>query len=135
MATTDPNSPAGPGANRSREDPSAAASTRTWAITAGILVVGWGIAIVVYATATPVVTDDMVDDWEHSRRYLLQLERIGGKAAVLGSEMNAWIAGLWQGQALAYTIAFLTAAVALGYFFLARRSRARGLDEEPGAQK
>ena len=106
--------------------------TRDWAIPAGILAVGWSIAVAVYATAAPVVEDDLVDDWEHSRKYLLQLERIGGKAAVLGTEMNRWFAGLWQGRSLAYTIAFLTAALALGYAFLALRSRRGGPGDGAG---
>lgn len=102
----------------------------TWVTSAFILALGWTIAVAVYVTATPVVNDDLVDDWEHSRRYMLDLERIGGRAAVFGTEVNQWVAGLWQGRSLAYTIAFVTAAVALAYF-LAARSRARYRGKHP----
>lgn len=129
MPTTDA-SRAGSAGGPPRERSPANLAPRTWATAAGILAVGWSVAVVVYLTAAPVVEDDLVDDWEHSKKYLMQLERLGGKAAVLGSEMNQWFAGLWQGRNLAYTIAFAAAAAAAAY--LAWAFRAARCSGEPG---
>ncbi len=94
-------------------------------VTGSILAVGWIAAVVVYATASPVADDPDVYDIEHSKRYLRQLEMIGGKAAVFTSELNEWVASLWHGRALAYTIAVLTIAVAIGYWLWDRAPRSR----------
>lgn len=48
-----------------------------------------------------------------SKRYVSQLERIGGKQAVLFDELLTWLGSLWEGRRLAYTIATLSAAVSL----------------------
>ena len=93
---------------------------------AAILAAGWLAALVVYATAEPVEENPDLVDLEQSKRYVRQLEIIGGKAAVLGSELTEWLEGLWHGRRLAYTIAVLTAAAAGGY---ALWDRAR---ERPG---
>jgi hypothetical protein len=55
-------------------------------------------------------------------RYQIELERIGGNAAVLMAQLHQWFDGLWHGTALAYTVAVLGAAIAalcffVGYFF------------------
>lgn len=97
-------------------------SARALLVASGILVVGWSAALWVYLTSAPVVEDYDVYDWEHSKKYLRQVEVIGGKAAVCVSQLNDWLAGLWQGQSLAYTMAVLTAVVALLSYF-AQRSR------------
>ncbi|MDE1005767.1 MAG: hypothetical protein OSB38_08875 [Paraburkholderia fungorum] len=60
-------------------------------------------------------------------RYQIELQRIGGTAQVLMAELHQWFNGLWQGTALAYTVAVLGALLAgacffVGYFFA---------DEEP----
>ncbi len=107
------------------------ATVRTWAtrtrvVVAGILLAGWAIAAAVYVSAPPPEPEnDDVYDMEHSKKYQLQLEKIGGKAAVLGTEIDAWLAGLWEGRARAYTIAGLTVAVAGAYALLARTSPRR----------
>jgi hypothetical protein len=80
----------------------------------GILAAGWAIAAAVYLTAAPVEEDPEIFDLQHSRIYERQLEVIGGKAAVLGSEIDAWIESLWQGQRRAYPVAAVALAVALG---------------------
>jgi hypothetical protein len=48
-----------------------------------------------------------------SSRELQQLERLGGKTAVLTFKFQRWLASLWHGQRLAYTLVFIGAAVAL----------------------
>jgi hypothetical protein len=60
-------------------------------------------------------------------RYQIELQRIGGNAAVVMAQIHQWFDSLWHGTALAYTVAVLGALVAgacffIGYFFA---------DEEP----
>ena len=92
-----------------------AAWPRYRVVAAAILAVGWAIALVVYVTASPVVENPEVEEIEHSKAFLRQTEMIGGKAAVLGDELREWFDSLWHGQRLAFTIAAITAIVALVY--------------------
>ena len=92
-----------------------AAWPRYRVVAAAILAVGWAIALVVYVTASPVIENPEVEEIEHSKAYLRQTEMIGGKAAVLGDELREWFDSLWHGQRLAFTIAAITAIVALVY--------------------
>lgn len=55
----------------------------------------------------------------NTRDYKGQMENIGGKANVLGAEIQDWFSGLWHGRNLAYTLAVLTVATALMCFYLA----------------
>ncbi|HSY27149.1 MAG TPA: hypothetical protein VK832_06585 [Burkholderiaceae bacterium] len=48
-----------------------------------------------------------------------QLERVGGKFAVVAAELDDWFGSLWQGKQLGITLAFLTAGIAGGCFFFA----------------
>ena len=57
-----------------------------------------------------------------SKTYVRQLERFGGKAAVLFDEINRFLASLWHGKRLGLTIGALGIAGALALFLLARRS-------------
>ncbi|HUL59143.1 MAG TPA: hypothetical protein VLU43_07710 [Anaeromyxobacteraceae bacterium] len=84
-------------------------------VAGGILAIGWASALVVYLTAVPAVGYPEIDDMEHSKSYQRQMEVIGGKAAVVANELNEWLASLWRGQRLAYTIAAITTIVALAY--------------------
>ena len=90
---------------------------------AAILAAGWLAALVVYATAEPAEENPDLVDLEQSKGYVRQLEVIGGKAAVMGSELTEWLEGLWHGRRLAATLAVLTAAVA-GAYALWDRARA-----------
>jgi hypothetical protein len=105
---------------------------RRW-LAGAILAVGWAIAIAVYVSAARVEDDPDVYDLEHSRTYVRQLEVIGGKAAVMGKEIDDWIAGLWRGAHRAYTIACGTALVALAVYLLvpADEPRAPGPRRHP----
>lgn len=94
-------------------------------VTAGMLIVGWGVAIAVYATAAP-DEDNPLYEFEQSKKYLLDVERVGGKTAVFSSEIRAWFSGLWHGQSLAFTIATLTTVIALGYLYAAHRRLSSG---------
>jgi hypothetical protein len=62
-----------------------------------------------------------------SSRELQQLERLGGKAAVLTFKFQRWVSSLWHGQRLAYMLLLLSGAAALLCWHLA------GLMDEPGA--
>lgn len=53
---------------------------------------------------------------ERSKKYMHDLELYGGKAAVIGDELNRWFDGLWQGRSLAYTVACITLVASLGVF-------------------
>jgi hypothetical protein len=54
-----------------------------------------------------------------SKRYIIDLERFGGKAAVLFDEFDRWFHALWQGKALGVTIAWISVLVASGIFLFA----------------
>lgn len=109
-------------ADRSAEAASSRRTTRTWITAAFILLVGWTIAAVVYVTAAPpAAEDDLLYEWENSRRYQRELEQFGGKAVVFATELNRWFASLWEGRNLAFTIASLSAVSAVGYLVLALR--------------
>ena len=56
---------------------------------------------------------------DESSRELQQVERLGGKPAVLALEFHRWFLSLWHGQRLAYTLAVLSAAIALLCFHIA----------------
>jgi hypothetical protein len=97
-------------------------------VVATILIVGWAIALGVYVTAPPPVPEDEqvsgeIDDMEHSKTHLRQIEMVGGKAAVFTAELNEGIASLWEGRTRAFTIAGLTVALAGGYVLIRRAAR------------
>lgn len=53
-----------------------------------------------------------------TKKFVHDMELIGGKANVLIYDLTFWFEGLWQGKRLAYTIAFMTILVAgLIYYF------------------
>src|SRR5438093_4331302 len=60
-------------------------------------------------------------DPTRSKTYVLQLERFGGKAAVLFDDFNRWFASLWQGKALGITVAWLTVLATAVIFGIASR--------------
>jgi hypothetical protein len=93
-----------------------------------VLAGGWAAAVAVFLLAAPVQEDADVYDLTHSRRYERQLQVIGGKAAVMGNEINDWLASLWHGKRLAYTIAAGTAVVALVAWACERAARAERQD-------
>ena len=56
-----------------------------------------------------------------SKTYVRQLERFGGKSAVLFDEFNRWFANLWIGRQLGLTIICLSAFTAFVLLWIARR--------------
>lgn len=67
---------------------------------------------IVGTTAYPITLDE-------SSREMQQVERLGGKPAVLALEFHRWFLSLWHGRPLAWTLAILCAAVALLCFHIA----------------
>jgi hypothetical protein len=94
-----------------------------------ILVVGWLAALCVYLTAGDdpsanagyqiVNGQTFAIPLDGSTHEMQQLERIGGKAAVWAYQFDRWLASLWHGRRLAYTLAILSASVALLCFYIA----------------
>jgi hypothetical protein len=111
-----------------------AAAKRRRRVAAAILVAGWSAAAIVHVRAGAGAPD--VDpeseaeayDITHSRNYLRQVERIGGRATVFATEMNEALAAALHGRALAYTIAIATAALAGAYVLVSRASERADAD-------
>jgi hypothetical protein len=91
---------------------------RCRSVTAAILLIGFGSALAIYLTAVA-APDDPFAEFEKSKKFAYELERMGGKAALAANSINKWFAGLWQGEALAYTVAVITIFIAAGYYFIA----------------
>jgi len=92
--------------------------TRCYKVTATILLVGLGGAVIIYMTAGKAPHDPFAE-FERSKKFAYELERMGGKAALVANDFNRWFAGLWQGESLAYTVAAITILIAAGYYFIA----------------
>jgi hypothetical protein len=92
-----------------------------------VLIVGLATAAAIYFTAeddAPLSTSYVIVlDPATSKAYVRDLERFGGKAAVLFDEFNRWLAGRWHGRALGITIAWLSVGAAGLLYWVARRSR------------
>jgi len=104
---------------------------RLYLIGAAILIAGWSAAAAIYATAGDAPDDavgyEFVDGVAYpilnyeSKAYRHDLERFGGKAAVLADDFTRWLDGLWTAKGLAGVLAVLALAVALACFRTARR--------------
>lgn len=95
-----------------------------------ILAVGLCSAVLIYVTAEEDSSRAALYGMVHSKPYIHELQRFGGKAAVLFDEFDRWFAALWEGKTLAFTVAWISIFLALAIFLLARRS-SRGEDHEP----
>jgi hypothetical protein len=58
-------------------------------------------------------------DSRDSKLYRHDLERYGGKMAIVADEFANWFAGLWHGKSLGYTIAVLSIALSSAAFIAA----------------
>ena len=106
-----------------------------------IFIIGLGAGAAVYvladepeATAYVIIGDTAYPvDPATSKAYQRQLERYGGKMAVVFDGINRWVAarfhdfdrwfaGLWRGKRLGITIASLGVGAAALLLFLARRA-------------
>lgn len=93
-------------------------------VTVAILLVGLGSAVAIFLAAVEVPPDPFAE-FEKSKKFAYELERMGGKAALAANDLNKWFAGLWQGETLAYTVAVITLVIAAGYYVIAT-----GLEDE-----
>lgn len=58
-----------------------------------------------------------------SKKYRREVERFGGKAALLFDDFNRWFSELWHGKTLAKTVAWISILVALGIYLFANSLR------------
>ena len=68
--------------------------------------------IVVNGVPTPIAPNE-------SKAYMRDLQRYGGKMAVIFDDIGRWWDGLWHGRSLALTVAFLSVLVSLAVYFVA----------------
>jgi ADP-dependent phosphofructokinase/glucokinase len=87
-------------------------------VTSGILSIGFGCAAAIYLTA-PELTDNPLDEFEQSKMFAHEVQRMGGRMALVANDLSAWLSGLWRGQHLAYTVAVITVVIALVYYVIA----------------
>ncbi len=110
-------------------------------ISAIILLVGLGSAILIYQTAQnysdgvlgyveeggsvyPVMPED-------SRKYLRDLELYGGKANVLMDEFRRGFVGLWHGKSLAFPVACISIFISFGFYYAANHLPSRLKSDVP----
>ncbi len=110
----------------------AARRPRIRSITSAILVLGLGSAAIIHQTASPKAPNPLGYEPEDTKRYLRQLETVGGKSNVLATQFTQWFDSLWHGQALGFTVACLTVALAATFWFVTSHARP---DKEHSTQK
>jgi len=106
--------------------------TRLYAGSLAVLVLGLCSAALIYVTADEEPESAAIKEMLMSKRYVHELQRFGGKAAVLFDEFNRWFASLWHGRSLAVTLAWISIFVSLALFLLARRLTPRCSRRPPG---
>jgi|SRR5208283_549675 len=95
---------------------------QVWLFAAGYAVLALGSAgsVWIYRHA---VQDDLADSimasTYNTKKYQDQLERYGGKANILATDIQQWFEGLWHGRNLAYTVAALALGASLICFYVA----------------
>ncbi len=89
-------------------DPRFGRERRQRLVTRAILAVGFTAAVAVWFAASARPGNPLGYDPLENKRYIHDLEVYGGTANVLATEFREWVAGLWYGKNLAYTIAALT---------------------------
>jgi len=68
--------------------------------------------VVVNGVPTPIAPNE-------SKAYVRDLQRYGGKMAVIFDDIGRWWDGLWHGRSLALTVAFLSVLASLVLYFVA----------------
>jgi hypothetical protein len=86
--------------------------TRLRLLAGAVAIVGFALSIWIYLTAAATPENPLGYEPEESKRYLRDMERYGGKANLIGSELAEWFNGLWHGRRLAFTVAGITLLVA-----------------------
>jgi len=93
--------------------------TRLYLIGAIVLLVGLGTALLLYLTCEEVPDNDGVYQIHHSKGYQRDLQLMGGQMYLLEDDISLWFEGLWQGRALAHTVASITLFLSFGCFLVA----------------
>src|SRR4051812_8253045 len=101
-----------------------------------ILIAGLSAGATIYFTADepPPAAYIMIGDTAYAydptmaKTYQSQLQRFGGRTAVLFDDINRWFASLWVGKRLGVTIGAISLAVAAMLFWIAGRIG----DRDPG---
>lgn len=108
--------------------------TFCYLISAVVLLVGLGSAVLIYRAAENDTNDDLgyrivggsiYPSTGDSKKYVHDMRLYGGEAAVMADKINRWFAGLWQGTSLAYTVACMTIFVSLVFLLVAKHSSSR----------
>jgi hypothetical protein len=96
-----------------------------------ILLAGLSCALMIYQTARNQLNDERgyeivggfiySSTGENTKKYVHDLQLYGGNASVLADEFMHWFAGLWHGESLAFTIAWIAILSSLGIFIIARK--------------
>jgi len=94
-------------------------------IAMAVLAAGLLAAALIFVTAGPDAPDLLEDDAAR-RQYEFELEKIGGKAAVLAADVANWFSSLWHGRTLAWTVAVLSLVIAAVCAWLAREIALHG---------
>jgi hypothetical protein len=109
--------------------------TCLYVISAVILLIGLGSAILIYRAAMIDSNSDL--DYEviggfvyqnnggQSKKYVHDLQLYGGQAAVLADEFMRWFVGLWHGKSLAITVACIAFLLSFGVFVAAKNVPSR----------
>ena len=96
-----------------------------------ILVVGFAAAAAAYFIAATRPENPLGYDPLENKKYLHDLQVYGGTANVLATEFREWVAGLWYGKNLAYTLAVLTLITVALYRFFSFPMPKEDEDESP----
>jgi hypothetical protein len=91
-------------------------------LASGICILGIGLAMLLFVTAASPPPHPLGYDPFTSKKYLRELELYGGKLNILAVELHQWLASLWRGKALAYTIAVLTLMLSSLLWFIGARA-------------
>jgi len=102
---------------------------RLYQLGALILAIGLIAAAIVYFRAVDYADAGYILGLSGDKRYTMELQRIGGQAAVAAVQFDQWFDSLWHGKQLAFTLAFLTIAAAALCFLLGDRLSAGVSDQ------
>jgi hypothetical protein len=69
-------------------------------ISLGLLLLGLGGAVAIYALAEPPDDDPLLADLHSNRKYKRELAVYGGRANVVSAEFIDWFGELWHGRNL-----------------------------------
>ena len=82
---------------------------------------GGAASVFIYLTAGDAGQNQLVSEYRNSKAFRHELEVYGGKLSVVSTELTDWFSSLWQGEALAFTIAAITLITALLLVFISSR--------------